>query len=174
VFGQGQLSCLLPQSAGFTKDGTIMEIIREVALISINGTLIAQLLSFLILLFILNRVMIRPLRSAMEERDFHIQKIQKETLEADREYDRLMQKIQKEEAAAVRQGHRARQQIENAGKEEAESMLQKARQEIDSRMRENESEIKVKIGEARQSVEAEAQALAVRMMEKILDRRLGS
>lgn len=151
-----------------------MEIIREVALISINGTLIAQLLSFLILLFILNRVMIRPLRSAMEERDFHIQKIQKETLEADREYDRLMQKIQKEEAAAVRQGHRARQQIENAGKEEAESMLQKARQEIDSRMRENEAEIKMKIGEARQSVEAEAQALALRMMEKILDRRLGS
>ena len=151
-----------------------MEIIREVALISINGTLIAQLLSFLILLFILNRVMIRPLRSTMEERDFHIQKIQKETLEADREYDRLMQKIQKEEAAAVRQGHQARQEIETAGKEEAEAMLQKARQEIDSRMRENEAEIKVKIREARQSVEAEAQALAVPMMEKILDRRLGS
>lgn len=151
-----------------------MEIIRNVALISINGTLVVQLLSFLILLFILNRVMIRPLRSAMEERDFHIQKIQEDAQAADREYDRLMQQIRKEETIAVREGQQMRQEIEKAGKEEAESILNESRQEIDGWMRENETEVKKRIAEARVSVEAEARTLAVSMMEKILDRRLSA
>lgn len=150
-----------------------MEIIRNVALISINGTLVVQLLSFLILLFVLNRVMIRPLRRSMEERDFHIQKIQKDTQAADHEYDRLMQEIQKEETVAVREGQRMRQDIEKAGKQEAAALLQKSRKQIESRMRENETEVSAKVAEARRSVQAEAQALAVSMMEKILDRRLG-
>lgn len=151
-----------------------MEIIRNVALISINGTLVVQLLSFLILLFILNRVMIRPLRSAMEERDFHIQTIQKDAQAADREYDRLMQQIRKEETIAVREGQQMRQEIEKAGKEEAESILNESRQEINGWMRENETEVKKRIAEARVSVEAEARTLAVSMMEKILDRRLSA
>jgi len=149
-----------------------MEIVRNVALISINGTLVVQLLSFLILLFVLNRVMIRPLRSAMEEREFHIQKIQKDSQAADREYDRLMQEIRKEEAVAVREGNWMRQKVENSGKEEAEAILEESRKEIENRMRENEAEIKAKITEARRSVEDEAQVLAVSMVEKILDRRL--
>jgi len=150
-----------------------MEIVRNVALISINGTLVVQLLSFLILLFILNRVMIRPLRGAMQEREIHIQKIQEDTQAADREYDRLMQEIRKEETVAVREGQRMRQKIEDAGKEEAEAILAQSRKEIESRMRENETAVKEQIAAARRSVETEAQALAVSMMEKILDRRLG-
>ena len=45
-----------------------MQIITNIALISINETLIVQLLSFLIFLFIINRVMIRPLRGVMSDR----------------------------------------------------------------------------------------------------------
>ena len=40
-----------------------MQIISNIALISINETLVVQLISFLIFLFIINRIMFRPLRT---------------------------------------------------------------------------------------------------------------
>jgi len=45
-----------------------MQIVSNVALISINETMVVQLISFLIFLFVINRVMFRPLRESMHER----------------------------------------------------------------------------------------------------------
>ena len=45
-----------------------MQIISNIALISINETLIVQLISFLIFLFVINRIMFRPLRKTVGPR----------------------------------------------------------------------------------------------------------
>ena len=62
-----------------------MQIISNIALISINETLIVQLLSFLIFLFIINRVMIRPLRGVMSDREQHIVAIKSATVDAQKD-----------------------------------------------------------------------------------------
>ena len=59
-----------------------MEIINTIALISINETLIVQLLSFLVFLFLINRVMIRPLRSVIDEREDFVTRVRKEIEDA--------------------------------------------------------------------------------------------
>ena len=49
-----------------------MQIVTTISLISINETTIVQIVSFLILVFILNRVMIRPLWKTIAERNQYI------------------------------------------------------------------------------------------------------
>ena len=49
-----------------------MHIVSNIALISINETLIIQLVSFLIFLFLINRIMFRPLSHVMVERENHL------------------------------------------------------------------------------------------------------
>ena len=54
-----------------------MEIISNIALITINETLIAQLLAFLIFMFVINRLMFKPLQGVMTERQGYIDKDRK-------------------------------------------------------------------------------------------------
>lgn len=55
-----------------------MEIVQKTALITVNATLIFQLVSFLLLVFILNRLMLKPLRRTMQERKEYIENMEEE------------------------------------------------------------------------------------------------
>ena len=76
-----------------------MQIISNVALISINETLIFQIISFLIFLFIINRIMFRPLRKVMTERETYIENIQKDIVDAEKRFENLKSQIQAQEKA---------------------------------------------------------------------------
>lgn len=149
-----------------------MEIISTNALISINGTLIAQLVSFLIFLFILNRVLVRPLQGVVGERESFIEKIKQDTDDKAKELERLnlemkaLQSDVREEAAGIRR------ELENSGSREAAEILKSIRREIGSIREKTEIEIDAKISEAKKHLQKESEALAVNIMEKVLDRRL--
>ena len=49
-----------------------MHIISNIALITINETLFIQLISFLIFLFLINRIMFKPLQKTIQQREEHI------------------------------------------------------------------------------------------------------
>lgn len=70
-----------------------MQIISNIALISINETLVVQLISFLIFLFIINRIMFRPLRQVMIERENHMEKINLDIVDAGKSLDRITDQI---------------------------------------------------------------------------------
>ena len=52
-----------------------MEVVSTIGLITINETVIIELISFLIFLFLINRIMFRPLQDIMGEREAHIEDI---------------------------------------------------------------------------------------------------
>jgi F-type H+-transporting ATPase subunit b len=149
-----------------------MQIVSNIALISINETLIVQLISFLIFLFVINRIMIRPLRTAMAEREFYVERILRGMTDAETEIETLTRQVRRQENKAVAAGHQMRGELEDAGKKEAEGILAAAHLEAENISRETDRKIKDLVAEARQSVQKEADALAVGMMEKLLDRRL--
>jgi F-type H+-transporting ATPase subunit b len=149
-----------------------MEIIRNVALISINETMIAVLISFLVFIFILNRVMIRPLRNTMHERDTYIENLRVGMYEAAQTIEQLTRRIRKEEQTAIDSAHQVRARIEKSGQEEANDILLEAREEVATRMESHRAMINEQIAAAQQSIQTEAEGLAVRIMEKLLDRRL--
>lgn len=149
-----------------------MQIISNIALISINETLVIQLISFLVFLFVINRVMIQPLRGVALERENHIQKIQEEAREAEEEIERLMKRMKKQEAVTVRTAHEISSKLEASGNQEADEIVHAAHREVAKMSQENRQLVAAQVSEARKSIQKEAESLAVGMMEKLLERRL--
>ena len=149
-----------------------MQIVSNVALISINETFLVQLISFLIFLFIINRVMIRPMRGVMREREEYVEKLKREMIDAEKELEDTAQYIRKKEAEVIKAAHQIRDELENTGSREAADIVAAAREEVNRLILKAEKDVSAKVAEAQQSIQAESEVLSVNIMEKILDRRL--
>jgi F-type H+-transporting ATPase subunit b len=151
-----------------------MQIVSNVALISINETLVVQLISFLIFLFVINRVMFRPLRRSMQDREHYIEGIRMDIRAAEKKLEKTMQEAREEDAAVRNAGRQMMAEMEKQGKAEAGKIITGARQEIDGLGRKARQEINAQIADVRKTIVAEAEKLSSSVMEKVLGRRLVS
>lgn len=151
-----------------------MEIISNIALITINATLFHQLVAFLIFLFIINRIMFRPLRSVMAERDDVIEKIKLDATNAGETIERLNNELKERESKVRKEALKVQHELEENGKQESADILKSTLQEIELLKDKNEAIINAQIMEARKDLQKESDALALNIMEKLLDRRLVS
>ena len=148
-----------------------MEIISNIALISINETLIVQVIGFLVFLFVINRIMFRPLRNVMSDRDIHIERVKRDITQAQKEVDSITSQIQEQESAARQDAMALKDDLETTGSQQAKEIFASVKKEIVATSQKVQQEIAVRIAEERQSVEKESQALALNIIDKILDRR---
>ena len=151
-----------------------MEIISNIALITINATLFHQLVAFLIFLFIINRIMFRPLRSVMAERDDIIEKIKLDTTNAGETIDRLNKDLKEREAEVRKEAFKVQHELEEKGKQESAEIMKSTLQEIEVLKDKNEATVNAQIMKAKKDLQKESEALALNIMEKLLDRRLVS
>jgi F-type H+-transporting ATPase subunit b len=149
-----------------------MQIINNIALISINETLIVQLISFLIFMFIMNRMMFQPLRGVMKARENRIDGLKSEIVDAEKEVDNLRSRIKDQETAVIRESLGIRQELEEAGSREASKIFSAVRAEIGLKRKRTQEEIDSRIVESRRQIKKESEALAIAIIEKMLDRRL--
>ena len=149
-----------------------MQIIDTIALISINETLVVQLISFLIFLFIINRIMFRPLRETMQERAHHIEVVRREIRDAERRLEKIILETKEEDAAVRKAGQQVTAELEKQGSEEASAIIAEVRQEIGALGEKNRKEIEARVAEARKTILDEADKLSLNIMEKVLNRRL--
>lgn len=149
-----------------------MEIISKVVMVSINETLLVELISFLIFLFLIHRIMFKPLQEVMQQRDDHIDGLGKEIQSAKDQINDLNIQLEKQEKAAIEEANRHRIELEDEGAKQAESILDDSRKEINSIRLKNQEFVDQQIAEARKTLKTEAERLAIQMMEKILERRL--
>lgn len=149
-----------------------MEVIITNALISINGTLIAQLVSFLLFLFILNRVLVRPLQNTMDERDNHIEKMKEDIIDTEKDLERLTIQVEERKSEVITEALGITRVLERAGSDKAEEIFVFNRKEIAGLKEKAVKEIDAQLAEAKKHLKEESEALAINVMEKILDRRL--
>ncbi|MEE9497056.1 MAG: hypothetical protein V3V39_11065 [Desulfobacterales bacterium] len=149
-----------------------MQIISNVALISINETLIFQIISFLIFLFIINRIMFRPLRKVMNERETYIENIQKDIVDAENRFEDLANQIQQQKKAVKNEAFEQKESLETSGSRQAAEILAATRKEMNSLKDEAQKEIDAQISAARKDVQKESEALAQNIMETVLYRSL--
>jgi F-type H+-transporting ATPase subunit b len=149
-----------------------MEIVSNVALITINETLIVQLISFLLFLYLMNRIMFRPLRETMAARSSYIEKLQREITEQQNELHKLSARMKEREHAVVHEAHHLSKAHEETGSSEAAQLIAATRIELQALKTETGKNIENKISEAREQLRKETQVLATDIMEKILERRL--
>ncbi len=149
-----------------------MQIISNIALISINETLVVQLISFLIFLFIINRIMIRPLRDTMAERDNYIQMVQEEILDSKKELEEIAHESHQHEKEIRQAALQIATEMESLGKNEAKDIMGMAREEMAATKKQTQDEINRYLAQAMMSVQKESEALSVTVIEKILDRKV--
>lgn len=149
-----------------------MQIISNIALISINETLIVQVISFLIFLFVINRIMFRPLRNVMSDRDIYIERVKLDIAEAREKIESVTNQIQQQETTVKNEAFELKERLEKAGSAQASEIFTAVRKEIADSGKKVQMDIKARISEERQAIQKEAEALALDIINKILDRRL--
>jgi F-type H+-transporting ATPase subunit b len=149
-----------------------MQIISNIALISINETLLFQMISFLIFLFIINRIMFRPLRATMREREDYIHRLNQEIVDAKEELETVAAQTKIEENAVRDAAFKVCDELEKIGNKEAHDILMSAREEITELSHKSRQEVDARLDEARKSVDREAEMLALNIMEKLLARKV--
>jgi F-type H+-transporting ATPase subunit b len=148
-----------------------MEIISTIALISINETLIVQVIGFLIFLFVINRVMFRPLRNVMADRELYIERVTRDIAGAQKEIAAMTRQIQQQEKTIKKEAFELKENLEAKGDREANNIFAAAQQEIAANSKKIQQELEQRISRERQSLEKEAEILAGEIIAKILDRR---
>ena len=149
-----------------------MQIVSVEALLSINETLIVQLLSFLIFLFIIKRVMFRPLRGMIKQRGEHVHKIKDDISEAENEYQKLLDRIKAQKSAVKTEAFAIKGKLEKAGNAEAAAIIESTQMEILDLKKKVGGELDDQISDVKAYIKKESEVVAAAIMEKILDRRL--
>jgi F-type H+-transporting ATPase subunit b len=149
-----------------------MQIISTVALISINETLIFQVISFLIFLFIINRILFRPLRRTMAEREAYIENIQKDIIDAQNQFEDLTDQIKEQEKAVRNEAFEQQVKLEESANRQAAEILASVREEINVSKEQARKNIDAQISTTRKDIQKEAENLATSIIEKVLHRSL--
>lgn len=151
-----------------------MQIIENIALISINETLLFQLVSFLLFMVILNRIMIRPIRKTISEREGYFERVGYEIEAAENKYEDISRQIKKDEAEARKAAFKIREELEAEGQAAANDLIASTRGEITGLRNKVQKDIDAKLSEARKDLDAQADLLADKMISVLLDRRSGA
>ena len=104
-----------------------MEIIATNALISINETFLVQLVSFLIFLYLINRIMFRPLLSTMAQRDEHVDRIREDILTGKDNLDQLVRDLDDQRTQVIKEADAVVQSLEAEGDRHASELIEDAR-----------------------------------------------
>jgi F-type H+-transporting ATPase subunit b len=130
----------------------------EAGLLTINGTLIAQLLIFLVMLGVLYRVAWGPLLRILNERQARIaqgveatQRAMKELEAAERERQAKLEAARREAQAMLdritKQAEDLRKELEAKAREQAEALIVKARAEIQQERQKAVQDLRVQVAD---------------------------
>ena len=146
-----------------------MQVVETIALITINATLVFQLLSFLLFLFIIHRVMIRPLDRVIQERNFFLDRLNEEIADAGDEYKQLCKQIQRQETEVRDAALKIKDDIEAAGQKTAAELIARTKEEISAMKSKAQQDTAAKVKTALTAAQHEAVAVAENMIARLLE-----
>ena len=149
-----------------------MQIVSNIALISINETLIVQIISFLIFLFVINRIMFQPLLKTRGDRDQYLNQIAQDVVQAKEAVEQYTFELKERRDTIRSEAFEINKELEAVGNQEATDIVDAAVKEVSTIREDTTRKLEAQIVEARKQVQKEFEPLAIQIMEKILDRRI--
>ena len=149
-----------------------MQIVSNIALISINETLIVQVISFLIFLFVINRIMFQPLLKTRGDRDQYLNQIAQDLVQAKEDVEQYTFELEERRNTIRSEAFEINKELEAVGNQEATDIVDAAVKEVSTIREDTTQKLEAQIAEARKQVQKESEPLAIQIMEKILDRRI--
>jgi len=141
-------------------------------MVEINLTIVIQVVQFLILVFILNRILFRPISQAIEERDGKIDAWEEKTRTLQETVRTKIESYEKELVEVRARAQEEQQQLSNELKEREEekvgAVLEEAAQMVASTKQALQEETK----RLRQELRRQAEEMAQMVAEKVLGRKV--
>lgn len=137
-------------------------------MVSVNATFFVQLLQFIILVFIMNYLLFKPLMRVVRERELKIEKTREEISEIKRRIQVLLERKAEQEAQAIKSANQRREEMKLAGLQEAAELQGKIKEEAIEKKKIVEQEVKKAIEAELLHIESLSQKLAKEIMTKLV------
>ena len=141
-------------------------------MVSINATLVFQVIQLLVLIFILNRIMFRPILKLTTERDSFLEKSRLDMRNMESEVERLKEVFLSKEADARKRASRQGLDLKNAAMTEVEKLMEESSNSAASIRTEAEEIAQKQVEMTRPLLEGQAKILADDIVNRVIGRRL--
>ena len=141
-------------------------------MISLDYSIVYQIVLFLTLWIILSKVLFRPYLNLLEERERRTTGAQHDAADLEQEGARLRAEYEQAIARAQTSGYAAKESILQEAREQREKLLSQAREEAMTLLEGVRREVASQLQKERQFAAAEARVVAQEMVDKILGRRV--
>jgi len=135
-------------------------------------TLIIQMVNFLILLFVLNLILFRPIRNIIKERNQIIQNFNSDITSLTDEAQDSMERFEKKVLEAKKEGMARVQGMKGEGEQAEAELITATNTEVQAKIEEARQKVASDIQEARTQLQAQVQAFSVAVTEKVLGRSI--
>jgi len=140
--------------------------------ISLDWTLILQFINFIVLLYLLNRILFKPLRAVMDKRRETIDGSHARARDLQADIDDKMNRYQQQLSEAKKLANDERAQLRKLAVEEETKMISTAQSNAASRMDKIREQVGQESTRASQTLKKQSAALAQQIATKILGRSL--
>ena len=141
-------------------------------MISVDYSLFIQIANFLILLFLLNIILYRPIRKILGNRSDEMNSFQGMIDDFLNRSTQSEKDLEENKGAARNEGFKEKENFKKEGLEEEKGMLQEAIAKADEEVKQAKEEIELKMADVRQSLEDEVALFSKDLAEKILGRSI--
>jgi F-type H+-transporting ATPase subunit b len=137
-----------------------------------NITFLFQIANFLILLFILNIILYKPIRKILGQRGNEVISFQEMIEDFQNRSEKESKALEENMASARSQGFKEKETLKSAGLEEEKVMVQQAISSAEEKIGKAKGEIDQDTAQARRSLEEEVRVFSQELAEKILGRSI--
>ncbi len=140
--------------------------------IDITWSLAFQIANFLVLIFLLNVVLYKPIRGILAERKAKIAQMNSEINASVEGAAAKAQQLESDRAQARKAGASAREEIKTAARGQERELINAATAEMEQTVSKLRAQISEEIGKARGQLKGEVQTFGVELAQKILGRSI--
>ena len=141
-------------------------------MIDINITLLIQMVSFLVFVFLMNMVLYRPIRRMVAERQSRIEAQQRDIERAEAEKAAAVEEFDSKILEARKLGRQRIQELKAAAYEQEKEMIQKATEAGAAQMQEFRTRIQKDLTKASKELKGQVKVFSTELAQKILGRPL--
>jgi F-type H+-transporting ATPase subunit b len=141
-------------------------------MISINATLVAQIILFLITLFFLNRLLIHPIMKVVQNRSQFFQETESEILALEKETEELKRRFSQLQRDARIDAFSKSDQLKRAGSTQALEYMDQSRDKASSIRAEGEARAEAEKETQRPFLKDQALVLSGDSVEKLIERKI--
>lgn len=141
-------------------------------MISINATLVLQVIHFLVLAYVLNRLMLQPLLRLINERTEYIANTKTEIENLEKETVLLRDEFLAKETEARVEANKERARLRSMGISEAEELINNSKKKVASMRAEADQEADKEYNKTQSLLDGQAAVLADEIIEKVIGRRI--